>query len=267
MIKIILLLFIVTFASAQEIDSTVLADTSFSLDPGPVLLKSILLPGTGQVAQERLWESAFFYGMSLTYYYQAITAYLDYKDSSKMKYLNRFRYKISVAALIHILNIIDAYDSAYRMDVKGWDGEMFSDKPIKSPWGATVRSMIFPGWGQWYTEKYFKSALYLGLVSYVGYQVYKNNQDYKDADREVRSILRLPEDQRDGNLLSKYQSDKKGFFDDRSRYSWYLGLCYLIMLADAHVDAYLYKFDETIKLAVPVTLNYDTPMIGLSISF
>jgi Family of unknown function (DUF5683) len=267
MIKNILLICIASAVIAQEMDSTAIADSSFNLDPGPVLIKSVLFPGLGQVAQERLWESAFFYGMSFTYYYQAIIAYLDYQKSSKEKYLNRFRNKISVAAFIHILNIIDAYDSAYRLNVKGWDGEMFSDKPIKSPWGASMRSLIFPGWGQWYNEKYFKSALYLGLVSYVGYQVYKNNQDYKGADREIRKILRLPEDQRDTELLLKYRSDKKGFKDDRSRYSWYFGLCYLIMVTDAHVDAYLYKFDETVELSVPLTFNYDTPMIGVSISF
>ncbi len=154
MIKKLLLIFIASAVIAQEQDSISVIDTSFYLDPGSVLIKSILFPGVGQVSQERLWEATFFYSMSFTYYYQAITAYSNYQKSSKEKYLNRFRYKISVAAMIHLLNIIDAYDSAYRQNIKSWDGTMFSNKPLKSPWGATVRSLIFPGWGQWYNEKY-----------------------------------------------------------------------------------------------------------------
>ncbi len=77
----------------------------------------------------------------------------------------------------------------------------------------------------------------------------------------------MPEDQQDEELLKKYKSDKKGFKDDRSRYSWYLGLTYLIMLTDAHVDAHLFKFDETVEITIPVTVNYNTPMIGIAISF
>lgn len=243
MTKILLLTFIIiTTAFTQNQDSSAVVDTSFNLNPGTVLLKSVLVPGLGQVSQERLWQSAFFYSMSLTYYYQSVIAYLKYKDTSQKKYLYRFQNKISIAAFIHILNIIDAYDSAYRQNVKGWNGLMFSDKPLKSPWGAALRSAIFPGWGQWYNEKYIKSVVYLGLTSYVGYKVYKNNQDYRATG------------------LNKY-------IDSRRRYSWYLGLTYLVMLTDAYVDAYLYKFDETIDLTIPVTFNNDTAMIGLLISF
>lgn len=261
-------LFSVACLWAQQPDSTAVVDTSFNINPASVLFKSILVPGVGQVSQERLWEAAFFYGMSVTYYYQAIQAYSDYKGTSKEKYYNIFRQKISIAVFIHILNIIDAYDSAYRQNVKSWKGTMFSDQPIKSPWGATLRSAIFPGWGQWYNEAYFKSALYFGLVSLVGYQVYKFNQDYQKASSDYDKLLRIPENVRDNDLFNRLANDKKGFKDDRSRYSWYLGLTYLIMLADAHVDAHLFKFDETIEIAMPVvSLNNDAMMVGFSISF
>ena len=267
MIKKILIIFIVSISITRGQDSVAVSDTSFNLDPGPILLKSILFPGIGQVSQERLWESVFFYGMSLNYYYQAALAYHNYQQSSKKKYLNRFRNKISMAAFIHLLNIIDAYDSAYRQNVKGWDGTMFSDKPIKSPWGATVRSLFFPGWGQWYNEKYVKSFVYLGIVSYVGYEIYQNNQDYKDVERNIRQINDLPADQQDAALLKKYKKDSRDFIDSRSRYSWYFGLAYLVMLTDAHVDAHLFKFDETIDITVPVSSYDGTPLIGLTITF
>ena len=107
----------------------------------------------------------------------------------------------------------------------------------------------------------------MGLVSYVGYRVYQNNQDYKEASRQLRALQQLPEDQQDSALLGQLKGDKIEYKDSRSRYSWYFGLAYLIMLTDAYVDAYLYKFDETIKIAVPLTWQYDTPMIGVSITF
>jgi hypothetical protein len=101
----------------------------------------------------------------------------------------------------------------------------------------------------------------------VGYRIYQNNQDYKEADRKLRALTRLPEMEQNSDLISQLKSDKKGYKDDRTRYSWYFGLAYLIMLTDAYVDANLYKFDETIEITVPVTFNYDTAMIGLSVSF
>lgn len=212
--------------NAREADSLFISeDTTKAINPFHVVMRSVLIPGTGQIAEERLWEAAFFYGFSITYYYRAAYHYHRYNVTGNRAPLNKAKSDLSIAIFTHLLNIADAYDSAYNEKVTGWQGALFSDTPLKSPWGASLRSAFFPGWGQFYNESYVKSVFYFGLVSVVGYQVHWFSEKYNETG------------------LEKYK-------DNRSRYSWYLGLTYLLMLMDAHVDANLYKFDEAIRLAV-----------------
>lgn len=237
-----LVFFIFTPSTAQESASGGVEDTSYYLDPQIVVMKSILFPGLGQVSQERLWSATMFYGVSLTYYLKSAFEFQSYLNTSEGKFLDKFYKNITIAGTVHILNIVDAYYFAFEKKTKRWRGAMFSDKPLKSPWGATLRSAMFPGWGQWYNESYIKSVFYIGTVSYLIYEINKNDKKYLDTG------------------LEKY-------YDDYSRFSWYMGLTYVLMLADAHVDAYLYKFDETVDLSISFAPHINQPQIGLSLSF
>ncbi|MCB9057114.1 MAG: hypothetical protein H6627_01000 [Calditrichae bacterium] len=229
--------------NAQEADSLLFSqDTIKNVNPYQVMLRSALIPGTGQIAQERLWEAAFFYGLTVTYYYRAAYHFHRFNVTGNKAPLNKARSDLSIAVFTHLLNIADAYDSAFNEKTPGWQGALFSDTPIKSPWGASLRSAFFPGWGQFYNESYVKSVFYFGLVSVVGYQVHWFSEKYNETG------------------LEKYK-------DNRSRYSWYLGLTYLLMLMDAHVDANLYKFDEAIKLAVVPDLYTKNLLINIQVPF
>ena len=241
---IVLSLFaILGLGQAQQTDSTLLAqDTLGILNPYGVLLKSTLVPGTGQISQERLWEAAILYGSAVNYYYKAFYNFSRYSKTGNPHNLYKARSDLSIALFVHLLNIVDAYDSAFNQKVKGWNGTLFSDKPVKSPWGASLRSAFFPGWGQWYNEQYIKAGLYLGLVSVVGYQLNWFAEKYRETGK------------------AKYK-------DNRYRYGWYLGLAYLLMLTDAHVDAYMFHFDKAIKLTVEPGQSSNTLKFGLSYSF
>ena len=46
---------------------------------------------------------------------------------------------------------------------------------------ATLRSMLLPGWGQFYTNQKWKGAIFLGATVIAGVGVYSTNQDYLDA--------------------------------------------------------------------------------------
>ena len=123
---------------------------------------------------------------------------------------------------------------------KRWQGEMFSDKPLKSPWGAVTRSAILPGWGQIYNGKYLKACICFAVVFDFTRKVYSYNQRYQKSNRNNKSLL-----------------------ERRVINSWYLGLSYLLTLVDSFVDAYLYKFDRIMELTIQPSIQND----GYSINF
>ena len=234
--------FIVVSVAQESKQNLTTVDSSQFASPQKVLISSIIMPGLGQIAQERLWKATFFYGIAATFYYRSAYHYDRYKKTNNNKWLDKAKVDLTVAGVTHLINIFDAYYFGYHKKPMGWSGALFNDKPIKSPWGATLRSAIFPGWGQWYNESYIKSAAYLGLVYYVGYQIHWNNTKYAETGK------------------AKYE-------DDRSRFSWYLGLTYLLMLTDAHVDAHLFDFDKAVELAVLPSPGHKAVMLGLRLSF
>jgi hypothetical protein len=119
---------------------------------------------------------------------------------------------------------------------------MFSDEPLRSPWGAVARSAMLPGWGQCYNESYIKSVIAFGTFFYFFSRIYNDEKKYRDT----------------GNIE---------FRDKRITNTWYLGLTYLIILVDSYVDAYLYRFDDTIKLTYQYHPYEKAFSFGVNIEF
>ena len=101
---------------------------------------------------------------------------------------------------------------------------LLSDKPLKSPMGAVLRSAVLPGWGQFYTKHYFKAGLAFPLNATLAYYIYDYNRRY-------------------------HSTNNTDFRNKRNLYTWYFALAYLVTMADAYVDAYLYKFNLALELA------------------
>ncbi len=84
---------------------------------------------------------------------------------------------------------------------------------VKSPMGALGRSMLVPGWGQWYNERPIKGAVIFSTELFLGgAMVYEQR---RTLDRQQRNTYFL----------------------------WFLGV-FLYNIADAYVDAHLYGFEE-----------------------
>lgn len=227
-------------SNAQTVAS---ADSSPAPRPLPALLRSAFVPGSGQIYQERLLPGALFYGSALTFYYRAFYHLYRYRYKGKAQHhWASFKWNMSMAAFIHAINILDVADAGFREHPPGWQGALLADRPIKSPWGATLRSAILPGWGQWYNESYWKALAYFVVDGYLIYRIRAADLAYQN---------------------SRKTSDR----DDRSRFAWYFGLAYLITLADAHAGAYLYRFDEAIKLTVVPGVEGDSFGISCQIAF
>jgi hypothetical protein len=121
---------------------------------------------------------------------------------------------------------------------------LLSDKPLKSPWGAVGRSALMPGWGQVYNEQYLKAGIYFSINAYFAFQIIRNEIRWQKYDSEF------------------YRSR-------RVEFTWYFALSYLVTMADAYVDAYLYKFDEAMQISQEIDFEEGqwTAQLEFSYSF
>lgn len=121
---------------------------------------------------------------------------------------------------------------------------LLSDKPLKSPWGAVLRSAILPGWGQVYTQRYIKAVLAFSVNSFFAYQIYNYEQKWRDEKNE-------------------------SYRNKRNLNSWYFALSYLLTMVDAYVEAYLYKFNTAMEISQRMELkeNRFCGELVLSLSF
>lgn len=229
----------VNSAAGQQ---AIMKDSLISAEPWPAILRSAVLPGWGQIYQNRLWPAAFFYWSTAAYGYKSALYMNEYTKHHKTVDKTRLQKNLSIAVFLYTLNLLDVTDAAFKQNPYQWSGGLFSDKPLKSPWGAVLRSSILPGWGQVYTESYWKAAGYFLASSYLLYHIYEANKVYQQNRTPSRR-------------------------NTRSKYSWYFGLAYLINMADAYADAYLYKFDEAVKLTVAPALSPDALGVGLNVRF
>lgn len=116
--------------------------------------------------------------------------------------------------------------------------------PRRSPALSVALSGAFPGGGQIYTGNYLKAAAFAGALGYIGYR-------YLDEDRAAKAAT----------------SDYEWWDHDQERriYKWWgLGV-WLVSMADAYVDAHLYKFDE--QAEPEVTFNVGPGYAAMSWSF
>jgi hypothetical protein len=237
---------VVASLPAQDIDTTGI-DTILPVDTvetslWPALVRSAIIPGWGQIIQENPGRAVIFYGLTLAFLSNMIENYHQYNDTKQTSYKIKYRRYGIFLFQVYALNIADVIESHRKGDDRPWPQDLYSDQPLKSPWGAVARSAMLPGWGQSYNESYIKSVVAFGAFFYFASRVYTYNKKYQDT----------------GDV---------NYRDKRVDNSWYLGLTYMIIMIDAYVDAYLYRFDD----AVSITYNYYPDVkefrVGVSIVF
>ena len=230
------------FSYSQEIDTTSIVSEDSCLSAPAAITRSLLIPGIGQLYQERLGHAAFFYGTAFIFYYNTFFYLYKYEKTDYKNYRNKFRTNLSAALFFHFLNVVDVADASFHDCPKGWQGGLLSDTPLKSPWGAVFRSAVIPGWGQFYNESYFKTVGYMAVDGFLFYKIREYDIKYRHTDK------------------TKYR-------DKRSKYSWYFGVAYLLTMADAYAGAYLYKFDESMRMTVVPVIEDDAVGVQLSVRF
>jgi hypothetical protein len=108
----------------------------------------------------------------------------------------------------------------------------------KSPTGALFRSVVIPGWGQFYNAKYLKSLVVFGtettFITLAGIEWRRRNE-------HKRKFEDLPPDHPD----KYWEFEEFRFYEDRRNlFLWITAGIVFISMFDAYVDAHLYNFDK-----------------------
>jgi hypothetical protein len=113
---------------------------------------------------------------------------------------------------------------------------------VKSPTGAMIRSLVFPGWGQFYNNKKLKALLIFGTeVGLLANSIYLN-QKYIEWDQKFKES----EPGYEQNIII---ANREFYISNRNSSTWWLVGVTLFSLADAFVDAHLSNFDESSNLS------------------
>lgn len=136
-----------------------------------------------------------------------------------------------------------------------------STKQIKSPWGATWRSLVFPGWGQIYVENYWKAPIFIAGAGTLIYFIIHNNSQYN----KYQSMYDQIKSQNGSSLDLDYANRYKEYYRDyRDQSIFYLAGVYILSAVDAYVGAHLFDFDVSDKLSMQLLPNINN---GLSLNF
>jgi hypothetical protein len=223
-------------------DSTAVIPDSLRTSLGTNLVKSALIPGWGQIGQERPLSAMLYYAAGISCVSGMAYNYRQYDKYDSKEYRDRFYTFAGLYGAVIVFNMADIVWVHYQVKPIKWQGDMFSDKPLKSPWGAVARSAMLPGWGQYYNESYLKSAISFSLCFIFARKVYIHNQRYQKNPGPVER-------------------------DHRSENAWYLGITYFANMLDAFVDAYLYRFDSLMEMTVITVPIEEGVILGVQFSF
>jgi hypothetical protein len=140
---------------------------------------------------------------------------------------------------------VDTSDVSKQSVVKIQPAQTHPQK--KSPTGAMVRSVVIPGWGQFYTKHYIKGGLIFcletGLVLSAILEDKKAQDVYLvDYDEYLRRI------------------------DRRNGYIWWTVGVIAYSMIDAYVDAHLFNFDED-EIGISLEQTNSSPGISFVVKF
>lgn len=122
----------------------------------------------------------------------------------------------------------------------------------KSPFGAVLRSLLLPGLGQVYVEKYWKAPLFLVGAGVMYYYVFKHNKDFLNFSKQYDDLKRKSPN--DPNLyFLKLKRDNA--LDNRDISIFFLIGVYSISMLDSYVDAHLFNFNVTDKISFYINFN------------
>jgi hypothetical protein len=138
----------------------------------------------------------------------------------------------------------------------------------KSTTGAVLRSLVVPGWGQFYNESYYKAAAFAIIEGFQITSISSLHNKMLAAER----VDYFPEQFAEGTperiaaerANHKADADEMRYRERRNKTLWWFTGVVLLSLGDAYVDAQLYGIDVSPNLSFNPEL---TAGVTASISF
>ncbi len=123
----------------------------------------------------------------------------------------------------------------------------------KIPFKAGALSFFVPGGGQFYNEKYLKSAFVFVLEgSLIGLAIYHNYQSQSNYDKYVQT------------QNPQHYSDYVKFYEKQQSDLWWLGTVIFLSTIDAFVDAHLFDYEMRKN---KIHLKFEDNMLSLQYDF
>ena len=148
--------------------------------------------------------------------------------------MSRARGIVSAAALVLV--------AALLMTATQARAEETSPKPRKSSTAAVLRSLVVPGWGQFYNESYVKAVAFAGIE---GSLIFSASYQH-DQMKRFEKAQDFPRE--------------RFYRNSRNRLLWWLAGTVLLSMGDAYVDAQLYGLD------VSPDLSLKNGTVGITVS-
>lgn len=125
----------------------------------------------------------------------------------------------------------------------------YDESASKSPLGAMLRSLALPGWGQIYVRQYWKAPLFFAGAVIMYYYTFKHHKDYLNYSRQYDEVAKIsPNDPKLYFLKVRRENSR----DNRDISMFFLVGVYGLSMLDAYVDAHLYNFDVSDKVAIAI---------------
>lgn len=196
----------------------------------------------------KIYITFFFFIFSIQYAYCNIPDSLDTKNKNSSDSSSSQAFK-------------PIQDIALKQPIKDKGFQM-----KKSPWGAVWRSIVLPGWGQIYVEKYWKAPLFLAAFGTCIYLTVDNHIKFIDAaDIYDKTKQANPKDP----TLPLLKNRREFYRDNRDQSAFFLLGVYIISAVDAYVGAHLYDFDvsDDVTMKICPIIYQDWVKIQLIISW
>ncbi len=117
----------------------------------------------------------------------------------------------------------------------------------KSPFGAVLRSLLLPGWGQLYVEAYWKAPIFAVGNAVGAYLTVLNQRRYIHYQRQLEQALAQGEPAQTIALLRAYRT----MFVERRDMALAVWIAaYVLAAIDAYVEAHLAAFEVGERLSL-----------------
>ena len=142
-----------------------------------------------------------------------------------------------------------------------------------APAKAAFYSAIFPGAGQIYNKKYWKTPIVWGGMAFTTYLYIDNNSEYKRYRRAFKIREAGGVDEFNG-LISRdgLVNAQKVLKSNRDLSLLSTVLIYVLQIVEASVNAHLLQFNTSDNLTLepsftPDPVNFETPKVGVTLTY